>query len=237
MHPVLLNRISEADPNMGKILHDSGSMSPFSLSPVMGITGQRIRENQTCWVRLSILNNELENAFLESLEKGFWQDPISLENHIFVVEDVRWGKDPDNIWTGRESYEEVIIRSIPKDKIGLRIETPMSFKRSDFNYPLPESSMIFGNLSRRWNLFSPIKFPENPDFTNVSYAFFDIKTQPYSLRKGATILGVKGKLTFVFKGSENELSYYHSLLRFAFYSGIGVKTTQGMGMVRIKEVF
>jgi CRISPR-associated endoribonuclease Cas6 len=109
----------------------------------------------------------------------------------------------------------------------------MSFKKGDFHYPLPESSLVFSNLARRWNLNSPIALPEQPDCEKLTYAFFNIKTVPYSLRKSGTVLGAVGKVVFLLKCSENEKKYFHTLLRFAFYSGIGVKTTQGMGMCRI----
>ncbi len=232
MHPVVLDRISKADTAMGKILHDGGIMPPFSISPVMGAR-KRIVENESYWVRICILNDELENAFLETLEKGIWNEPIQLENHIFMAEDVVLGKQEGNHWSGRDSYEELLNKG-NSQKISLVIASPMSFKRGDLHYPLPEASLIFGNLSRRWNLFSDHKLPENPDCTNVSYSYLNIKTEPFSLRKGGTILGVIGKLTLIFKNINN-MKWYHALLRFAFYSGIGVKTTQGMGMSRIIE--
>ncbi len=233
MHPVLLDILSKTDPAMAEEIHDGQFMSPFSLSPVMGVD-RSVRENQSCWVRICFLDDRSETVFYRSLESGLWFEPIRLEKHVFIVEDVKLGLEPQNPWTGRESFEDLIGKSAKSQKMSLLMQSPMSFKRGDLHYPLPEPALIFGNLARRWNLVSPLKLPENPDCSSVSLSFVDIKTRPFALRKGGTIIGVTGKLSFVFKGDENEILYFNTLLRFGFYSGIGVKTAQGMGMVRAR---
>ena len=79
MHPLFLNRISSTDSVLGKALHNSGTMTPYSISPVMGrkIKGA-ILENESYWVRICLLQSEIEDVFLETLEKGLWNEPISL---------------------------------------------------------------------------------------------------------------------------------------------------------------
>lgn len=83
------------------------------------------------------------------------------------------------------------------------------------------------------DLFNPHRLDENLPCLDVSYSNIDIRTEPYSLRKGGTVLGMVGILTFIFQGRDAGISDYQTLLDFAFFSGIGVKTTQGMGMCRI----
>ncbi|QTA81100.1 Putative CRISPR-associated endoribonuclease Cas6 [Desulfonema limicola] len=232
MHPVFLDRISKADASMGKKLHDSGAMSPFSISPVMGVRN-KVVENNTYWIRFCILNDDLENAFMETLEKGLWNQPILLEDHIFQTENIILGKNPDFLWSGRDSYQDIVVNTWFDKNIKFRIISPMSFKKGDLHYPLPEPKLIFGNLSRRWNMFSQFTIPEDFSFENISFSNLNIKTTPYALRKKGTILGVTGKMTFIIKADQEVLHCCNTLLRFAFYSGIGVKTTQGMGMCRI----
>lgn len=234
MHPLFLDRVTNADALLGKALHDSEAMAPYSISPIMGrkVRGSVI-ENETYWVRICLLQSEIEDVFLETLEGGLWNEPISLEDLSFQVEDVCLGKDDANPWSDRKSYEEMMAADTQAKKIAIRMASPMSFKRGDLHYPLPEPAMIFSNLARRWNLFSPHKLDECPLCLNVSYSNIDIHTEPYALRKGGTVLGAVGTLTFIFKGRDAGIRDYQTLLDFAFFSGIGVKTTQGMGMCRI----
>lgn len=235
MHPLFLDRISEADTGLGEVLHSFGAMVPFSISPVMGRKIKRaILENESYWVRICFRQVELEDVFLDTLERGLWNKPMHLGDISFQVEDVILGRQDGNPWSGRKSYEEMLCDGIvSQKKARLRLASPISFKRGDLHYPLPDPCMIFGNLAKRWNLFSSEKVPEKPICTDVSYSFLDIHTEPYALRKGGSILGTVGKLTFIFQGNEDARRYYQTLLDFAFYSGIGVKTTQGMGMCRI----
>jgi CRISPR-associated endoribonuclease Cas6 len=234
MHPVLLDRISEVDVGLGQVLHDSGTMAPFSVSPTIGkkIRGN-ILENETYWVRFCILAEELEEVFLNTLVMGLWNEPINLGDLFFQVEDVILGKQNNHVWSGRESYEELLNKGSCPKKISLGLTSPISFKRGNLHYPLPDPSLIFNNLARRWNLFSPLKLPQQIDCTDVSFALINIQTEPFPLRKGGTVLGASGRLTFIFDGTEQSKRYYQALLRFAFYAGVGVKTTQGMGMCRI----
>ncbi len=233
MHPVFLDRITKADPNMGEAIHNSGGMPPFAISPIMGIKKNRIEGNSTYWVRITFLTDAIETAFLSSLEKGYWHWPIHLESLIFLIEDLVLGPEESLPWSGRASYGEMIERSRGKEKLSLFIASPLSFKRGDLHYPMPEAALIFGNLSRRWNLFSELKLPENPECENIGYSFFDLKTTPYALRRGGTVIGVEGRIEFILKESEERRRYFETLLNFGFYSGIGIKTTQGMGMCRV----
>ena len=149
------------------------------------------------------------------------------------MEDVVLGKEKGNPWSGRKDYKDMIEGDIRPKKITIRLASPMSFKRGDLHYPLPEPTMIFSNLARRWNLFCSETLDESRPCLDVSYSNFDIWTEPYTLRKGGAVLGAVGRLTFIFLGENETVRYCRTLLAFAFFSGIGVKTTQGMGMCRI----
>lgn len=233
MHPVFLDRISKANPSMGKKLHSGGAMSPFSISPVMGAK-RRICENGSYWVRICLLQDDLTEVFLDSLEKNLWSEPVCLENHTFIPENLIFGSDENNPWSNGESYQEIMEKSSGLEKMALSVASPLSFKRGDIHYPLPEPAMIAGNLVRRWNMFSEIPLPRNDGWDNISFSFLNIKTQPFALRKGGTIVGVTGNLSLISKGYLEERRCFETLIRFAFYAGIGVKTTQGMGMCRMR---
>ncbi len=232
MHPVFLDRISQTDAAMGKTLHDSSAVPPFSLSPVLGIR-DHVRENRSCRVRFGILSDDLADIFVQSMEKGLWQEPIRLENHVFEVEHIVLGEDSRESWSGQSTFQEIMIRAGLDRRVSVNFVSPVSFKRGDVHYPLPDPVLIFGSLARRWNAFAPFHIPEDMDFSNIGFSHINIRTEPYSLRKGGTVNGFTGNAVFVFKTGEETVFCCRALLEFAFYSGIGVKTTQGMGMCRV----
>lgn len=232
-HPAFLERIAKANPAMGERLHGGGVMAPFSISPLMGAK-RRIVENKSYWVRIGLLQDDIIEVFLDSLEKNLWRDPICLERHIFLPENLVFGQQENNPWTNGETYQEILENSSGREKLSLAITSPMSFKRGDLHYPLPEPALIAGNLIRRWRLFSNAPLPQTIGWDNVSFSYLNIKTRPFALRKGGTIVGAAGDLSFISKGSLEERRCFEALIRFAFYAGIGVKTTQGMGLCRMR---
>lgn len=233
MHPVFLDRIAGAAPELAQTLHDAGGPLPYSISPVMGIR-DRVGKGQSCWVRLGILSDALEAAMSGSLEKGLWQAPIALEEHRFQITDIQLGEQPDNPWTGAEQFQEMLLNAgVHGGRPGLSFVSPVAFKRGDMHYPLPEPALIFRNLARRWNRLTRLPVPDDFDFGRVSCSHFKLRTQSHALRKGGTIIGAVGTVHFHFHKRDQELAFCcQTLLRFAFYAGVGVKTGQGMGMCR-----
>lgn len=236
-HPLFLDLISRVDAGLGGAIHGSGGMAPFSLSPIRGELhgGDRISPNTDYWVRIAMLDGATENVFLKSLEKGLWNEPFLLADIPFLMEDVILGEHQDHAWSGRKTYRELLEDTSGTTKIAIQLASPTAFKRGDLHYPLPEPGLLLHNLVRRWDLFSPMPFPVKIDPGKVSFSYMRIQTQPYPLRKGGTVLGCIGKLTFLIDAKEKEAASYGTLLRFAFFSGIGVKTAQGMGMCRLLE--
>lgn len=230
IHAVFLERISRTNDAMGRRIHGGGA--PFAISPIMGAR-ERVIENETYWVRFSLLTEDLAGVFLDAMEKHIWNEPIRLENHRFIPEDIVFGGRPGLPWSGSATFGDLMAQGGEADRLTLFIESPVSFKRGDLHYPLPEPGLIANNLTRRWNAVSSWPLPTQPSWEEIGVSFLNLKSQPYPLRKGGTIVGVTGKLTFIGKGSPEKLRQFNTLLRFAFYAGIGVKTTQGMGMCRL----
>jgi len=235
-HPIFLDRLSKADPDMSARLHNAGTHAPYSISPVMGVKG-RVEENRSYWVRFGLFQNEMEEAFLKTMENGAWQSPVPLESHLFHVESILWGKGEEHPWANGETFEDLVARFAPRGKEKLTIASPMAFKRGDVHYPLPEPAMIFQNLLRRWNAASPFPLDaQRLDFSRVTFSKLNIRTEPFALRNGGTIVGCRGRLSFLTSQCSEEIRFVCGvLLRFAFYAGIGVKTTQGTGMARVEE--
>lgn len=121
----------------------------------------------------------------------------------------------------------------------LKVMTPMAFKTHGTYMFLPDIRLLFQNLMNKFNN----AFEKDEDIdrdlldeicSKVEVAAFNIKSRRFYLHK-SYVNGFHGYLTLVCHGSQTLSNYIAMLLKFAEYSGIGVKTSMGMGAVRILE--
>lgn len=125
-----------------------------------------------------------------------------------------------------------------KDNICLEFVTPTAFKRKGKYYNLPDTELIFHNLVQKWNATlteCPIEDEDSAGVDTMAAGFicesFHLHSSRYYL-KGHPISGFEGTMVL-----RNQLHGFHrqladTLLVFAGYSGIGIKTTLGMGGVK-----
>lgn len=159
-----------------------------------------------------------------------------------------------NSWTGCTTYEELAAKPILAGRpfgpqVTLAFLSPTSFQSNDLHMPLPLPNLVFGSLVDRWNLFSPvIKLPtalRTQLLETVAISQYELRSQAVPQKNGATgrgggatplHIGAEGYITYTVASKTldprqlNELtSKLQTLANFAMYSGVGVKTTAGMG--------
>jgi CRISPR-associated endoribonuclease Cas6 len=128
----------------------------------------------------------------------------------------------------------MLEQAAPKE-IKLFFYTPTTFRQGDIDLPLPVPSLVFRGLLTRWNAFSPISAPllrETID-RRIALSSADIQTRMFFDGR-SHIPGFVGEVTFriLRNTSHTEAQAIAALADFAFYAGIGRKTTHGMGLVR-----
>ncbi|MBC7359704.1 MAG: CRISPR-associated endoribonuclease Cas6 [Desulfacinum sp.] len=245
-HPVFLERMRRTDARLGRVLHDAGRNAPYSLSPVWGPLdrGGRLLEDGEYRVHLGLLEDVLEDALHLSLERGVWREPIELGGIPFVLEDLLLGESAEGTGPGRASYEDLwtagqeaaaAVEPSGNLKVRVRFLSPMAFKRGDLHYPLPDVALVTKHLKERWRAACPNPLPDPAGAAEVSIARLQLATKRYALRNGGTVIGVCGSVTYVAQGAPEILAALHALLHFAAFSGIGVKTTQGMGLCAVDD--
>ena len=121
----------------------------------------------------------------------------------------------------------------------LRFSTATAFKSRGQYLNLPTTRLILQSLMKKWNGCMPecpIEDEDGEGLETMAYGLrcrhFQLRNQMYYL-KGNSIPGFVGELTI-----ENRLSGFHrqladALLLFSAYSGVGIKTTLGMGGVEV----
>jgi CRISPR-associated endoribonuclease Cas6 len=111
----------------------------------------------------------------------------------------------------------------------------------DYFALFPEPLLVWDSLLRTWNRYAPDTFTIEKQtlrtflrsFVTVS-ACDDLATHTLHYPK-YTQKGFTGICRYQVDGDDTHAGQLTALAEFARYSGVGYKTTMGMGQVRIKE--
>jgi len=219
IHGLFFSLLSKED---GELFHKP-SVKPFSLFfPVYFRSPER--ELSSFSVELNLLKNDLfpivsRSLFLKN-SGSFNVEGVEVE--LFSVRPV-----------GLETYEGFLEKYTSVKDIVLDFTTPVLFKKGSYDYILPEPYLIFKNLLRRFNRFSPIKIsPETLRIIKESVVVSGcwIKTKKVEFMKGAKITGFMGRVYLYSYCTDKEfLRNLGALLAFSQFSGVGRKTTMGFG--------
>ena len=123
------------------------------------------------------------------------------------------------------------------DRAFMVFSTPTSFRRlgKQIVFPLPD--LVFQSVLRKWNAFSPIKLDISADFGDILVTEFDLRTRMIRY-SDAPIKGFVGKIDYYFREFDSGTAkMLGALALFARYSGVGYKTTMGMGRVGFVKLY
>lgn len=238
----LLGQFRRLDPQLEALVHDGDGAKPLTCSSLLGTRSDRrgilLRAGDRCSVRFTGLTERVSSglraALLDTPPAG-WR----IVGCRFRVEGVVCdaAKDP---WTGQTSYEKLAAQPIltgeSADRITLLLDSPVSFKVSGRNYPLPVPDKVFGSLADRWNSFSPVVLsPEMRTFGDekISISDFYLRSEAVANKGESLIIGGIGRVSYrIFTSDRDWLGVVNMLANFANYAGVGVKTAFGLGQCR-----
>lgn len=251
-HGAFLDIVKAVDPDLSAKLHDlfrgKGERKPFTVSPVMGLPRGspliRLREGWECWLRVTMLNEDLFHTFLEYFLDGRGKEmpKIRLGDAHFAVSEILTtpGSHP---WAGFATLEDLQRRldEPAPASIPLEFHTPTSFslgqKDGKEHYELmPYPRLVFGNLATAWKALSGEDLREaieNYAEANLRLVVHRLERKPIRLQNHPQ-LGSVGRVEYQFiRPEDTPLARALNLLAdLAFYTGVGRKTAQGMGMTR-----
>ena len=199
-------------------IHEYGAVSQF--------LEYRKEAQQHLWT-LNLLSDETA-AVLQPVLAGLRE--VTIENQVFPVlssivseitlEDLlRWGRQAENRRTT------------------IQFCTQTAFKQNGRYVIFPQERLILQSLILRWNEAFPQCSLEDEDAFNAMLA--GIHIVDYRLRsgrfllKGVRVPGFAGSCVMEAKLALPLLELWNTLLLFANYAGIGIKTGLGMGGVRV----
>ncbi|WP_456395339.1 CRISPR system precrRNA processing endoribonuclease RAMP protein Cas6 [Desulfurobacterium sp.] len=135
------------------------------------------------------------------------------------------------------SYETLLETATPERDIVMDFISPTTFKKGQFDFPLPVPELIFKSLINKWNTFSSIKLNQKELISEIRNHIHIsgcwIKTVKIELASLKKITGFKGRVLLFNSSKNRELQKTISaLVNFSIFSGVGRKTTMGFGKVK-----
>lgn len=251
-HGAFLDIVKAVDSDLSAKLHDlfrgKGERKPFTVSPVMGLPRGsekvHLREGWECWLRVTMLNEALFRTFIEYFLDGRGKElpKIRLGDAHFAVKEILTtpGSHP---WAGFATLEDLQKRldEPAPASIALEFHSPTSFslgkkEGEKERYELiPYPRLVFGNLARAWKALSGedlVAAVERYAEANVRLVMHRLERKVIRLQNHPQ-LGSVGRVEYRLIRPEDTLARALNLLAdLAFFSGVGRKTAQGMGMTR-----
>jgi CRISPR-associated endoribonuclease Cas6 len=220
--------LGSQNPELAEYLHSPTTPKPYSISYLN-------KAGDLYWFRVASWMDAISETVFSYFRSNF---KIFLGNCTFEL--VKTCSDrKKSSWALRQEVPQFILNCLRtfKDTFWLEHFSPTSFKRGDSHLPLPSPDLIVKSILRQ----APHEIKEFLS-TSVDELCTILQLKQHSIK---SIYNRKnyGSITSFIGDTQWQLSKTADekqaqdlwiLMNFAFLSGIGVKTTQGMGMVRIK---
>jgi CRISPR-associated endoribonuclease Cas6 len=224
--------------NIAETLHKPSRYKPFCLwAPKIFRfinNNQPSETNSVLTITISFLKDEFFSPFLFKLtenRKKLFLGPYK----------VSLLQEPGSLIKSDEyTTFENFLNIKAKTYLYFQAITPISFKKGDIDYPLPDPKIFFKSLINKWNYFSPFRI--EVDLRKVleeklCIVYSKIRTYKIKLSLGSAVTGFKGKVVFYGKGlTDEELKWLNILGHFSRYAGVGRKSTMGLGMVEFQAL-
>jgi len=240
-YALFLQLIGQAAPEFARHLHDLPTTKPFTLSPLSGRFERQeglvlLRHGQPYQMRLTLLGDDIFARTLDALARSPSDGSLRLESaalRLSRVVTVR-GKAEG---VACSSFRALLAGAEPQRRLAIRFLSPTVFRsagKRNVNLPLP--GLVFGSLLSRWNEFSSVAMPERlreVAANDVLIARYDIETRVMDFGSYKEI-GFVGEAEYECppEVDDETCQLLSALADFALYSGVGAKTTMGMGQAR-----
>ncbi len=220
VYGLALEMLRSHDPHSARDVHDGSGPKPISASPVG-------RAPEGCSFSIGALTPDCAAALLQAFADAHGTGR--------VVGLAGAGATVAEVSTTTGSYADLLDRASRGRQIEMDFLSPTLFRRSGESLVLPEPELVFGSLLRTWNTFSPLQLPpyEPADLCTLMISHHRIHTQMVDF--GAyKLLGFVGRVGYLIPPDTPALfrQMINCLADYAFFAGVGYRTTMGMGVCR-----
>lgn len=245
-HAAFLNVVQAVDPALSQKLHSDDARKPFTVSPLLGLPRSntsevRLREGWQCSLRVTMLDADLFHAFIEHFASGGALPTIRLGDAHFGVTEILTtpGSHPQAGYTTLENLQKRLDSPAPS-RWRFDFDTPTQFGWKEGHIqvmPLPR--LVFGNLAGAWRALTGedhVEAVEQFVHEHVIFGDHDLHTERLVI-KNKPHPGAIGHANYLLTCDPNHLlaRSLNMLAALAFFTGLGRKTTMGLGQARLKE--
>lgn len=204
-----------------------GNENPFSLY----VDTNRERVNFV----VNVIDDDLAGAFREAL---FLPTLTSLEfKQLRGIEFKVIAKNERQL--SQATLSQIFYQDEAEGWFNLQVITPAAFKSQGSYQYLPDLRLLFQSLMRQYNHWF-----EGQDHIDVELleeickrtriTGYRLHTERYEVHN-AFLTGFCGNVVLQCRGTQTLKNYVQMLLNFAEFSGVGAKTSLGMGGIRLRE--
>ena len=230
----LLKTVRESAPELADRLHGGQARRPYTVSVPRG---------DPPWLRITSASDDLTTLLLERILPNL--DQLNLAG---IDIGVRSFETQGHTWSGRSEFETLAHEAFDGDTPTPTFEfaTPTAFHQHGLSVPLPIPTLVYGSLIQAWNSFSPLPLPIRlDDFLQSSVGISRHRIATHMVHFGALQqhVGFTGEVSYLFLPAEKtvyspdeyrqRVQTIDLLTRLAFYVAVGVRTSVGMGQVRL----
>lgn len=248
-HAAFMKTVRESDEALAEVLHTPNMPTrPFTVSTLHGAPRARngrlhLSPEETYWLRFTTLFEPIFERFMARFLRGQGRPVVRLGHAVLLIKEIVATRE-GHPWAGYTSWAELVQGAEPDPEITLAFVSPTAFGFGQKDWGkkvmvLPRADTVFGSLARSWNHLAPVPFKMDRrelrhylEEHMVIKRIDDLHTQILRYRR-AFHVGFVGRVTYGLMAEGDGIrAQFNALADFAFYSGVGMKTTMGMGQTR-----
>jgi CRISPR-associated endoribonuclease Cas6 len=248
-HAAFLRTVRESDAALAEVLHmPNMPIRPFTVSMLQGTPPPQdgrlyLSPAETYWLRFTALYQPIFERFMARFLRGEGRPVIRLGRAVLLIKEILAtpGSHP---WSGYTSWAQLAAEARPEPEITLDFASPTAFGFGQKDWGkkvavLPEPSPVFGSLARSWNGLAPPSLQVDRDalMTYVEEQVVvkqlrGLETRMLRFRSSLQV-GFVGQVAYGLMADDEVIRrQLNALADLAFYAGVGMKTTMGMGQCR-----
>jgi CRISPR-associated endoribonuclease Cas6 len=247
-HAAFYAIVQSVDPALSQQMHDAQGRSAFALSPLYGYWASpydrkiKVNAGQPGWLRVSLLDDRLFEVFQEHLLNSALPT-IRLGDVRLAITHV-YGAPGSHPWCGYTTLDELRGMTATPTRWTLDFASPTAIRWGEADNgtrrieTLPQPRMAVAGLRSRWDKLTGDawgrEFEEWVERNVIVGAVRRWRIERFTFQRQRYKGGV-GTLEYHLLDASHAANTAHlnRLFHLAFYTGIGYKTTTGLGQVRL----